>query len=110
VLTLADGSVANLTYTALGSPQFPKEQLDIFVDGNVYTIDDFKSASGKGAGTAKLPTAASGKGHHEELVAFADAIKNGGPWPIPLWQQIEAMRIAFAVEDAIAGPADATTP
>jgi predicted dehydrogenase/threonine dehydrogenase-like Zn-dependent dehydrogenase len=110
LLTFVDGSVANLTYTALGSPQFPKEQLDIFVDGNVYSTDDFKSASGSGPSAAKLRAVVGGKGHREELVAFADAIKNGGDWPIPLWQQIEAMRIAFAVEDAIGGPAEAATP
>jgi predicted dehydrogenase/threonine dehydrogenase-like Zn-dependent dehydrogenase len=102
VLTFTDGSVANLAYTALGSPQFPKEQLDVFVDGKVYSIDDFKSASASGKGAAKLPAIASGKGHREELVSFADVIKNGGDWPIPLWQQIETMRITFAVEDAIA--------
>jgi predicted dehydrogenase len=95
----ADGSVANLTYTALGSPEFPKEQLDIFVDGKVYSIDNFKSVSAKGA---DVMNAAAGKGHYEELVAFADAIKNGGDWPIPLWQQVEAMRIALDVDAAIA--------
>jgi predicted dehydrogenase/threonine dehydrogenase-like Zn-dependent dehydrogenase len=102
IIGFADGSVANLTYTALGSPDFPKEQLDVFVDGNVYSIDDFKSLSGKGPEAAKLNNAAAGKGHCEELVAFGDAIKNGGAWPIPLWQQAEAMRIAFDVEAAIA--------
>ncbi|HZL30481.1 MAG TPA: bi-domain-containing oxidoreductase [Pseudolabrys sp.] len=101
IVTFADGSVANLTYTALGSPEFPKEQLDVFVDGNVYSIDDFKDLSAKGAKAAKLTGAAAGKGHRDELIAFADAIKNGGGWPIPLWQQVEAMRIAFDVEAAI---------
>lgn len=102
IIGFTDGSVANLTYTALGSPDFPKEQFDVFVDGNVYSIDDFKSLSGKGAEAAKMTAAAAGKGHREELVAFGDAIKNGGAWPIPLWQQVEAMRIAFDVEAAIA--------
>ena len=111
VLTFADGSVANLTYTALGSPQFPKEQLDIFVDGNVYSIDDFKAVSGKGARMPRnLPRRKAARGIARKSSPFADAIKSGGEWPIPLWQQIEAMRIAFAVEDAIGGAVDAKEP
>ena len=34
----------------------------------------------------------------EELSAFAQAINIGSEWPIPLWQQLQAMEIAFAVE------------
>ena len=102
IIGFADGSIANLTYTALGSPDFPKEQFDVSVDGNVYSIDDFKSLSGKGPEATRLTSAAAGKGHREELAAVGDAIKNGGAWPIPLWQQAEAMRIAFDVEAAIA--------
>jgi len=101
IVGFSDGSLANLTYTALGSPEFPKEQLDVFVDGAVYSINDFKSFSAKGSPHAMSDMAA-GKGHREELIAFADAIKNGGAWPIPLWQQVEAMRIAFDVEAAMA--------
>ena len=39
-----------------------------------------------------------------ELVEFADAIGGaaGAESPIPLWQQFQAMEIAFAVEDELA--------
>jgi predicted dehydrogenase/threonine dehydrogenase-like Zn-dependent dehydrogenase len=97
----ADGSVANLIYTALGSPDFPKEQFEVFADGRVYSVDDFKRLSVAGASGPKLSTASSDKGHREELRAFADAVRNSGAWPIPLWQQIEAMRIAFEVESRV---------
>jgi prepilin-type processing-associated H-X9-DG protein len=101
-IAFADGSVANITYTALGSADFPKEQLDIFVDGRVYSLGDFKHLSVAGARDPQISSRTPEKGHHEELVAFADAVRNGGAWPIPLWQQIEAMRIAFEVESQIA--------
>jgi len=97
----ADGSVANLTYTALGSPDFPKEQFEVYADGRVYSVDDFRRLSIAGANGPKLTTTAPDKGHREELTAFADAVRTGGAWPIPLWQQIEAMRIAFEVESRI---------
>lgn len=97
----ADGSVANLTYTALGSPDFPKEQFEVFADGRVYSVDDFKRLSVAGARDPNLSTSSADKGHREELTAFADAVRNGAAWPIPLWQQIEAMRIAFEVESLL---------
>jgi predicted dehydrogenase/threonine dehydrogenase-like Zn-dependent dehydrogenase len=98
----ADGSVAKLTYTAMGPSDFPKEQCEVYVDGRVYRIDDFRQLLTAGANGPKLKTATAEKGHREELIAFADAIAGGGNWPIPLWQQLEAMRMAFEVESRIA--------
>lgn len=104
----ADGSVAKLTYTALGAADFPKEQCEVYADGRVLSLDDFKRLSSSGGKGPTVTTATPDKGHREELVAFADAIRNGGEWPIPLWQQIEAMRMAFAVENRIAPRGDAS--
>jgi predicted dehydrogenase/threonine dehydrogenase-like Zn-dependent dehydrogenase len=97
----ADGSVATLTYTALGAPEFPKERFEVFVDGRVYSVDDFKRMSVTGAKSQNISTPSAEKGHRAELIAFADAVQKGGAWPIPLQQQLEAMRIAFEVEDRI---------
>ena len=41
------------------------------------------------------------KGHAGELVAFGRAVRRETPWPIPLWQQVQAMRIAFKVEELL---------
>ncbi|RDV05619.1 bi-domain-containing oxidoreductase [Undibacter mobilis] len=98
----ADGSIAKLTYTALGASDFPKEQCDVYADGRVYSLNDFKRLSAAGANGPTLTSSTPDKGHREELIAFADAIRKGGAWPIPLWQQVEAMRMAFEVEKRIA--------
>jgi len=37
-----DGSVASVIYTTIGDESFPKERIEIFVDGGVIAIDDFK--------------------------------------------------------------------
>ena len=47
------------------------------------------------------------KGHTEELEALARALREGGPWPIPLEQQLQATRISFAVERQLTGPTPA---
>lgn len=92
-LTFHDGSIATLTYTSLGSKNHPKEQLEIFVDGKVFVLNDYKSLN-----LPKIETKIPEKGQKEELIAFAAAIQEGGHWPIPLWQQAQAMEIAFQVE------------
>ena len=102
-----DGSVAKLTYTVLGAPDFAKEQCEVYADGRVYSLDDFKRLTTAGGKGPALTSAAPDKGHREELIAFADAIRNGEAWPIPLWQQLEAMRMAFDVERRIVPKGDA---
>jgi len=93
----ADGSVCTLTYTALGHRDHPKERLEVFAGGRVLSLDDYKSLSVDGGGSGWRSTTVQ-KGHTEELEALAQALREGGPWPIPLEQQLQATRISFAVE------------
>jgi predicted dehydrogenase len=95
-----DGSVASLTYTALGDRAEPKERIEVFCDGRIFHIEDFRSFTASDQ-KGNLSSARIQKGHEEELLAFADAIRLGSAWPIPLAQQIAATRIALAVEAAI---------
>lgn len=96
--SFVDGSVASLTYTALGSKDLAKERLELYVDGRAFVIDDYRSLAGFGTGAKGLRTRFSSKGQSEELVAFADSVKGCTSWPIPLWNQIQAMEMALAVE------------
>lgn len=100
-ISFADGSVANLIYTALGSKDYPKEQLEIFVDGKVIAMQDYKNLSITGAKIKGLQHVTMEKGQMEELIAFADAIQNTGIWPIPLWQQIQATQMSIQIEDQL---------
>lgn len=97
-LTFEDGSVATLTYTALGSKDYPKEQLEVFVDGKVIVLDDYKALRIIGANSKGIENKIADKGQKDELIAFAQAIQQGGEWPIPLWQQIQATEISFKVD------------
>lgn len=97
-----DGSVATLTYTALGHREFPKEQMEVFVDGKVLVLDDYRRLRVVGA-RGDFRTRAQEKGQKEELRRFAAAVRDGGEWPIPLWQQVQATEIALEVERQIHG-------
>lgn len=95
-----EGSVATLTYTAVGSKEFPKETMEVFCDGMVIQIDDYKKLSGFGTSLGHSTTA-SEKGQFEELKAFGEAIQTNGNWPIPLWQQFEVTEMAFQVQEQL---------
>lgn len=100
-VTYKDGSVCNLIYTALGSKDVSKEQMEIYVDGKIIRMDDYKKTTVHGSGTKGVETAMAEKGQMEELRAFAESIRTGDGYPIPLWQLIQATEISFAVESYI---------
>ena len=100
-ITFQDGSVATLTYTALGTSEYPKERLEVFVDGKVLFLDDYKRLTITGATAKGVESAIADKGQKNELESFSRAIREGGEWPIPLWQQLQATEISFRVEDQI---------
>lgn len=101
IATLAfdDGSIATLTYTALGSGAYPKEKMDLFVDGMVISLDDFRKLEVVGSGDKGFETRVAEKGQLQELEEFAAAIRGERDWPIPLWQQAQATRIGTSVDD-----------
>jgi predicted dehydrogenase/threonine dehydrogenase-like Zn-dependent dehydrogenase len=96
-MSFADGSVASLTYTALGHRDYPKELAELYVDGRLVALEDYRRLRVVGAPGRSLRTRVQDKGLRDELVAFADGV-NGGGWPSPWWQQLQAARIALAVE------------
>jgi predicted dehydrogenase len=100
-LTFAEGSVATLTYTALGAKGYPKEHLEVYVDGKVLELDDYTATRVYGAAAKGLETKETDKGHRREVELFAKSILQGGDWIIPLWQQIQATEIALQVDEII---------
>jgi predicted dehydrogenase/threonine dehydrogenase-like Zn-dependent dehydrogenase len=95
-----DGSLATLTYTALGFTSYPKEMMEAYVDGKVVVLSDYRTLTVHGARDRGIKGTSVDKGHERELVELADGVRRG-EWPIPLWQQLQAMRIAFDVERAL---------
>jgi predicted dehydrogenase/threonine dehydrogenase-like Zn-dependent dehydrogenase len=97
-VSYADGSVCTLTYTALGDRSYPKERMDVFCDGKVLTLEDYKSLEVAGARGAGWRSVTQNKGQLEELEALASCLREGAPWPISLEEQLDATRVSFEVE------------
>ena len=100
VLGFADGSVATLTYCALGNSNYPKETMEIFCDGEIIELDDFKSLNFICGKTKKQFTSVQNKGQREELTAFAECTRSA-QWAIPFWQQCQSTEISFTVEEQL---------
>ncbi|NQT16968.1 MAG: hypothetical protein HQ582_29695 [Planctomycetes bacterium] len=101
VINFEDGSIATLTYTALGTRQYSKELMEIYVDGQVISLNDYKRLEFHGCHARPFSTRLVEKGHRQELTAFFDAIRTNGSWPIPLWQQVQATEISHTVESIL---------
>jgi predicted dehydrogenase len=103
-LSMTDGSIASIIYTASGDNSVAKESIEIFCDGSVASIDDFKSGAFVKAGkTTKLGGSKQDKGHCAEIGAFLDAVRNGGPAPIELESLIATSKACFSALDSLAG-------
>jgi len=97
----SDGSVCNLIYTALGSKEIPKEKMDIYVDGRIISLNDFKELNIFGSSINGMRSKVQNKGLFEELYEFGKGLKKGKNYIIPLWQLIQATEISFEVERQI---------
>lgn len=97
-LRYQDGSVCTLTYTALGAKEYPKERMEIFADGLVISLDDYKRLEVAGSKQKGWSANSVQKGHMEELQSLGQALLHGKAWPISYEQLRQASVISFDVE------------
>ena len=103
VITLKykEGSICSLIYTAFGNNQYPKECCQIYFDGKIMVINDYKKLEGYGVKLRGVRSVDSKKGEYEELVEFAKYLKGETEMPIPLWQMVQATEISFKVNQVL---------
>jgi predicted dehydrogenase/threonine dehydrogenase-like Zn-dependent dehydrogenase len=106
LLDFADGSTGVVHYFANGSKRFPKERVEVFNQGRVLVLDNFRRLQGYGWPRFRNQWLwQQDKGHAAELQAFLERIRTGGSWLIP-WTTLEQVTLAtfMAVERAQAAP------
>lgn len=96
-MAFEDGSIGTINYFANGSKSYPKELLQVFSDGRVLEINNFRHTTGYGfKGFKKFKTLRQDKGHESEFSAFAERIKTGGQSLIPLDELVNVSLASFA--------------
>lgn len=107
VLGFEDGSIGTVNYFANGSKSYPKELLEVFSQGRVLRLDNFRRLSGYGfKGFSKFKTARQDKGHAAELSALVQRVAAGGEPLISLDQLANVTLASFA---AMTSAAEART-
>ena len=100
-LGFADGSTGTVHYFANGTKAFPKERLEVFADGHVLQLDNFRTLRGFGfRGFRKMALWRQDKGQARCAAAFIETVTAGGPAPIPFEEIMEVSRTAVALVGA----------
>ena len=95
-LSFEDGSIATIHYYANGSKSFPKERLEVFAQGGVLQLDNYrKLTSFDWPGFKKLNLWQQDKGQKACVKAFVDAVSKGHSSPIPIEEIFEVSRISI---------------
>jgi polar amino acid transport system substrate-binding protein len=101
-LAMSDGSVGTILYVALGDKRFPKERCEVFADGSVAVLDDFRTGLFVRNGREeRLKGGAQDKGHADEIRAFVDAVRTGAPAPIALDSLVATTLACFAAVESL---------
>jgi predicted dehydrogenase len=100
VLGFADGSIGTVNYFANGHKGYPKETLEVYSEGRILKLDNFRRLDGWGfRGFSKMKGSLD-KGHQAEFNAFTDKIAVGGEPLIPLEQLVNVTLASFAAMTA----------
>jgi predicted dehydrogenase len=103
-LRFADGSMGTITYTANGDKSFSKERVEVFAQGRVAVLDDYRELRTVRDGKHKVIKSRLGvdKGHRGEWETYAEVIRNGGQSPISLNELMNSTLATFALVRASA--------
>ena len=96
VLSFEDGSVGTVNYFGNGHKGYPKEKIEVYSEGRVLHLDNFRRLEAWGfSGFRKLTTKLD-KGHKVEFDEFVNRVAEGGPALIPLDQLVNVTLASFA--------------
>ena len=100
-IKMSDGSVGTIMYTAAGDKAFPRERVEIFCDGAVYVIDNFKgwqmSRQGHRGGRRRRTV---DRGYRGEMATLFDCVRGSRPFPISFESYVLTSLATFCIEES----------
>ncbi|MBB5035038.1 bi-domain-containing oxidoreductase [Prosthecobacter vanneervenii] len=96
----ADGSAAQVVYSAEGDVSYPKETFRVFASGLVVECENFMKLSVFKQRKTTVRKYAS-KGHAEEMAAWLAYLKGVAVHPLPYEEARQSMKLTFAVLESI---------
>lgn len=99
-LKFKDGSIGSLHYLTNGSSSFPKERIEIYSNGKILQINNFRNLIGFGWKNFKFMRLwKQNKGNSECVEAFLNAIKFGTETPISFDEIYEVSRVSILLQN-----------
>ncbi len=104
-LTYPDGSIGSVWYSSNGDKSLPKERVEVFCNGRVGLLDDFRHLELIRDGHRQVHANRFGqdKGHLAAWQAFLSAIQHGEQPPIAYDQLLGVSRAAIRAAQQLAG-------
>lgn len=96
----ADGSAAQLIYSAEGDSTWPKEVATVFGAGLVAEVENFQRLTVH-RGRKRTRRTCHGKGHAEQMAAWAAFLRGEAAHPFPYAEARRSMALTFAALRAI---------
>lgn len=97
VVQYENGSIGNLLYLTQGGSQVPKEYLEVFGGGRTFQLDNFEALRiYEGDRQRSVRPRGIDKGQKEALAAFVEALRSGGPMPIPVQSLLDTTYATLA--------------
>ena len=101
-LAFAEGSFGTVHYLANGHKSFPKERLEVFCGGRILQLDNFRKLKGYGwPNFSKMNLWRQDKGQKGCAAAFVEAVRKGGPAPIPFEEVAEVTRVTLEIAERL---------
>jgi predicted dehydrogenase len=100
-LGFEDGSFGTILYLANGANSFPKERVEVFTEGKVLQLDNFRKLKGFGwKKFRKMNLWSQDKGQNACALAFVEALKSGVPC-IPVDEIFEVAYATIKANDIL---------
>jgi predicted dehydrogenase len=102
-LRFADGSQGTVAYLTNGDPGLPKERMEVFGGGRAAALDDFRRLELARGGRRQVIRSLwkQDKGHRALWAAFVQAVRAGGPPPIPYDELFGVSRVTLAAAQSL---------
>jgi len=100
-LRFADGSLGQVNYFANGARRYPKERLEVFVEGRVLRMDNFRRLECYGFRGRGKRSWKQDKGHDQEFRAFVEAVRSGAESPIRFESIVGTTKATLAAREAV---------
>lgn len=96
-LSFCDGSIANILYVANGDKSVAKEYFEVFCEGGVARLNDFRSLELVKSSKKRTVKSAHDKGHTREVNCTIEAIRSKLEPPIAFGELVEVTNITLAI-------------